>query len=1027
MTSLKHPRGGLRALNLAVAMFLLASGLASAQPMIFSADFDTNATALWTVNNGPGSNLVNFFFDYSEAGVPSAPHSAGGTTHGLKLQPNMDPLDQHFPSGLSVSPTAFALPTDFEIRFDLWLNYPQSLNGSTIVAGAGFGTAGTSPQIAGLGVDSIFFATTPDGGSANDYRAYTPAQPTGIQSIYSFGVYVADAQNNTAPYYTNNFPAQPVPHAQASLFPAQNGLVAPAGALAFGWHEVVIHKLGNGVTWHIDGVLIATLDMASTNVTDFRTVGGNKILFNCFDVNDNASTDPDAFGVLFALIDNVRVSQPANVVSVSSLIPTASESGLVVGNPSPVPGVFRLTRNFSGTPLTVNYTLAGTASNGVDYISLPGSATFGATNLFTDVVLTPINDALHEGAEFIIFSVNDTANYFGGSSRMILQDDEALAVDDAFALPVNGSLALHGLALLTNDVASSASGLNTNLTIISMSSTSAAGGIIAFIAGGQTLWTNLYNGDGGTGVDQANAIQVDSSNNVLVSGYSLGKESSFDFATIKYSGAGIPLWTNRYNGPGNADDEAVALVLDQSNNVVVTGFSFTNNYDYATIKYSSSGTPLWTNRYNGPGTGFNIDKPAGITYDNKEGSFYVTGLSAGNGTDTDFATLKYSGAGMAVWTNRYNGPGNLSDEARAIDFNDGIFVTGTIWGLGSFDYATIKYSTNGVPVWTNRFNGTGNFSDQPVAVVTDNSGNVIITGTSYRTSADFSTISYSSGGSLQWGGYFDGGNNSADQASAMTVDQSGNIFVTGYSSAGGNGNDIVVIKYSNSGAGLWTNYFNGTENLDDRSVAVKTDGEGNVVVAGYTTASGANGGVNCVTIKYSAAGALLWTNLFNGSGNSTDQSTGLALDSNGDVLISGFTTSSGTSSDYLTLKLNGETSFIYTPPNNFSGVDTFTYVVRDSYGFTATGTVTITVGEPGIPLHSVERQGTEFVARYIGSPGVSYTIESLASLTAPLNWQKFTNVVAPTTDVGFGLGVFEFRSSTASPEQRFYRARFPAY
>ena len=51
-------------------------------------------------------------------------------------------------------------------------------------------------------------------------------------------------------------------------------------------------------------------------------------------------------------------------------------------------------------------------------------------------------------------------------------------------------------------------------------------------------------------------MAVDGSNNVIVTGYSDGSSDSYyDYATIKYSSAGVPLWTNRYNGPGNGDDE----------------------------------------------------------------------------------------------------------------------------------------------------------------------------------------------------------------------------------------------------------------------------------------------------------------------------------------------------------------------------------------------------------------------------------------------------------------------------------------
>ena len=71
----------------------------------------------------------------------------------------------------------------------------------------------------------------------------------------------------------------------------------------------------------------------------------------------------------------------------------------------------------------------------------------------------------------------------------------------------------------------------------------------------------------------ADAMAVDSSNNVIVTGYSAGSEGDYDYATIKYSSAGVPLWTNRYNGPANSEDEPIAVAVDGSNNVIVTGYS----------------------------------------------------------------------------------------------------------------------------------------------------------------------------------------------------------------------------------------------------------------------------------------------------------------------------------------------------------------------------------------------------------------------------------------------------------------------
>src|SRR5438094_229315 len=107
--------------------------------------------------------------------------------------------------------------------------------------------------------------------------------------------------------------------------------------------------------------------------------------------------------------------------------------------------------------------------------------------------------------------------------------------------------------------------------------------------------TNHYNGPGKS-VDVDKGVAVDGSGNVMVRSYS----GSFDYATVAYSGAGVPLWTNRYDGPGNGTDVALAVAVDGTGNVFVTGFSYGgSSYDYATVAYSGAGVPLWTNHYNG--------------------------------------------------------------------------------------------------------------------------------------------------------------------------------------------------------------------------------------------------------------------------------------------------------------------------------------------------------------------------------------------------------------------------------------------
>jgi hypothetical protein len=202
-------------------------------------------------------------------------------------------------------------------------------------------------------------------------------------------------------------------------------------------------------------------------------------------------------------------------------------------------------------------------------------------------------------------------------------------------------------------------------------------------------WIQRYSGPAAYQNDEAQAVVVDGSNNVIVTGYSTGSGSSYDYATIKYSSDGLPLWINRYNGPANRDDQATAVAVDGNNNVIVTGYSAkTNNlnpyydYDYATIKYSSDGVPLWTNRYNGPGNYW--DQANAVAVDGSN-NVIVTGYSRAFGgylnSDYDYATTKYSSDGVPLWTNRFDGPG-FEDEASAVavDGSNNVIVTGGFGG-----------------------------------------------------------------------------------------------------------------------------------------------------------------------------------------------------------------------------------------------------------------------------------------------------------------------------------------------------------
>jgi MYXO-CTERM domain-containing protein len=284
----------------AVAAALALTASAEAQ-VLYQQNFDADSTANWTVNDGPSDHAVDFFFDYSTAGIPAAPNSAG-TTRGLKMQANQT---EGVFGGFSVSPTGQNFTGDYTVRFNAWSNFngpfPAGGSGSTQLTTYGIGTSGAIPQWPGGSQDSTWFATTVDGNSASDWRAYSSAAATSYPDADP--VYAATGagnRNHSHPYYAG-FGNNTAPAAQLALFPQQTGTTL-VGSAGMEWLDVVINKVGNTATWTVNGTLIATIDLTTV------TLGGGNIFFGHSDTNAGSSTDPNDVNLLFSLIDNVVVT-----------------------------------------------------------------------------------------------------------------------------------------------------------------------------------------------------------------------------------------------------------------------------------------------------------------------------------------------------------------------------------------------------------------------------------------------------------------------------------------------------------------------------------------------------------------------------------------------------------------------------------------------------------------------------------------------------------------------------------------------
>jgi hypothetical protein len=293
----------------------------------------------------------------------------------------------------------------------------------------------------------------------------------------------------------------------------------------------------------------------------------------------------------------------------------------------------------------------------------------------------------------------------------------------------------------------------------------------------------------------------------------------------------------------------------------------------------------------------------------------------------------------------YNGPGNQVDKSVAMvtDQAANCYVTGYSWGSNSTkeDFATQKYNADGVLQWTARYDGPGHNLDMASAIAVDNSGNVYVTGWS-RTSGDFGsedfcTIKYNSAGQQQWAARYDGALGDCyyyDYARAIVVDNSGNVYVTGQS--WGNDNvedDYLTIKYNSSGAVQWAKRYNGPSAMKDIAYSLAVDASGNTYVTGGSQANGK--GFDMLTIKYGPSGSQLWTARYDAPAFLDDIACEIKVDGQGNAYITGSSHGGTTKLDYATIKYNtsGQQQWLKRYTNSATNdTDAATGIDIDIYG-----------------------------------------------------------------------------------------------
>ena len=442
------------------------------------------------------------------------------------------------------------------------------------------------------------------------------------------------------------------------------------------------------------------------------------------------------------------------------------------------------------------------------------------------------------------------------------------------------------------------------------------------------------------------------------------------------------------NAGGNGNDLGNALCVDESGNIYITGefnsspaifgsdISLTTfgNVDFYIAKYNSAGNIIWAKQ---GGSGL-TDRGFGVVADGSNiycaGHFYgkskfdsITVTATGN---LDSFLAKYDTSGNIQWLKQGRSTSQVSINGISLDSSKNIVAIGyfgsksdttvnfnnvKLISSGNRDIFLVKYNDSGNVLWAKSAGGVG-LSDEGESLSIDNADNIYIAG-EFKDSASFDNIKvysnggidafiakYNSDGDVIWVKH--GGGKGSDYAKSIAFVDEDNLYVTGYfdSSAtfsgiditGNDFSDIFIAKYNSNGDLQWireaasphVDYGSGiTANSSGCFVTGKFMG---TITFGTIDLTSINGSEDIFIAKYDPSGNIQFVKQMGGSGK--DYGNAITLDKSDNIYITGFFESTANFDDSFLVSNGGEDIFIAKLDNTSVPVEliTFNATVQDN-------------------------------------------------------------------------------------------------
>lgn len=184
----------------------------------------------------------------------------------------------------------------------------------------------------------------------------------------------------------------------------------------------------------------------------------------------------------------------------------------------------------------------------------------------------------------------------------------------------------------------------------------------------------------------------------------------------------------------------------------------------------------------------------------------------------------------------------------------------------------------------------------PIKIIHDSTGNVYVTAGAGVTDTidgqrqsfgDIATIKYDPHGNQLWVALYNNPENLVDEPTDIAVDSIGNVYITGWSLYNNTptppNSGFITVKYDSSGRRVWERIYR--DSIDVYSTSLAVDSFGNVYVTGYQ--GDPNISSSFITVKYDSNGNILWARTYSGPDNDSEISPDINIDSSGNIIICG--------------------------------------------------------------------------------------------------------------------------------------------